>query len=365
MPPDTGASRADFRGFLADWVRPRIVGGRLPLDREVYVAAGRAGFYRSSYSADVGGHGDRRQTVAMLAELGNACLPGFSFWVHGEIFCHILLAHGSPAARHRYWAACLGGDLIGCIGLTEVSGGSSLTKLRTTAKATPAGYVVSGRKAFISLGGLADLMIVSARLGDDGGPSLFLVDMRSPGVSVDSVPNAFAMRELDMAHVSLVDVVVPPQNLLARNSVIPLIRSLTLERYICAVVAQGMLRCVVLDGVEYLKKHQVAGATLMTYQAVRFEASRHVAQMRAVESLVATATARYVAGKRIAPEAAAACKLQTVNALKEATGFVVSMHGARGVMGKDSKLNVLNDAFAQSIYGGTSEVMLEIIGNGL
>ena len=358
-------SREAFRRFIDEHVRPRIATGRVPLDREIYAALGRAGFYHSSHPTSAGGYADRHATLGALTELGESCLPGFSFWVHGEIFCSLLLNHAPPALRDRYGSACLAGDCIGCIGLTEAGGGSSLTAIAATAEETSAGYALSGHKRFVSLGGCADVMIASAKRAGEMAPSLYLVDLKTPGVTITAVRNSFAMRELDMAHVSLDNVPVPFDHVLVRNATFPLIRTLTLERFICSVIAQAMLRRVVAGAIDHLKRHRVGGAALMSYQTMRFEASRQVAQMRSVELLVADEAAKYLAGDRISPEAAATCKLQAVNALKEAAAFLVSIHGARGVVGDDAKLGLLNDAFAQATYGGTTEVMLELIGNAL
>lgn len=363
--PDLDDFRSGFRQFLEERVRPRDGPVLLPLGRDAYVEAGRRGFYLTSYPEDVGGFNDRRYTLALLHELGDFCVPGFSFWVHSEIFCQLLLRHATAELRERYLPACLLGDCIGSIALTEAGGGSSLTSIDTVAERTSTGYVLTGRKVFISLGSIADLMIVSARMSGENAPSLYLVDAKSPGLSITNMTNTFAMRELAMADVVLEGVRVPAEHTLTRNTVVPMIQSLTLERHICAVIAHAIFRRVLQDCAEHLKRHRVAGTPLVRHQGVRFEMGKYMAQLRALDALLSEQNVRYVEGRRLLPEAAAACKLQSVDALINAASFLVRMHGARGVVGDESKLWILNDAFAQSIYGGTNEILLEIIGSSL
>lgn len=211
-----------------------------PLCRDAYVEAGLRGFYRPSHSTDVGGLADRRYSLRLFQELGDIC-PAFTFWIHSEVFCGLLLSEAPKAIIARYGARCVKGELLGCMALTESSGGSAMDQLSTTATKHSDGYTLRGMKAWVSLGGVADLALVSARDVETASVGLYLVDLKAEGVSVRPIKNRYAMRELDIAAVTFEDVFVPRDHRINERATLTLLKALSLERFICSVVATAAL----------------------------------------------------------------------------------------------------------------------------
>lgn len=358
MPGPTEVEQAAYKLFCEARSVSSARGCEL-LGREWYRRAGEMGLYGAGFPPALGGSGDRRDALKVMESLGAALLPGFAYWVHSHIACGLLIAIDDPSINVNVLEPARLGETIGCICLTE-SRGSDLLNPKTVLVSDGAGYTMKGRKQFVSLGNLADFLIVSARQ-PDGSVSLALVDDRLHQLRREPVVNEFAMRELDMATVYFDHVELPKSAVLRVDPTLALLKVLTLERFICSVVAHRSMT-VVCNLIASELEHSVSDAPrLVEFQALRMAAAQIMVRHGFLEQGLLSQKQRYCSGARLDPGWIAGCKFESTSALLAATSFLVELQAARGVTGSAPALKLLNDAYAQSVYGGTTNVMLELL----
>ncbi|GAA4672857.1 acyl-CoA dehydrogenase family protein [Gordonia humi] len=366
--------RASFRRFLESSVVQAYpqweADGVFP--REVFTQAGAHGFLGTAIDEEYGGGGvdDFRFNAVIAEEVARAGVMSFGINLHNDICVPYFLRYADADQRARWLPGLASGELIAAIAMTEPGTGSDLAGIATTAVRDGDDFVINGSKTFISNGINADLVIVAARTATDGdrhgGLSLIVVERDTPGFTRGRNLDKIGMHAQDTAELFFADARVPATNLLGElgGGFTALVSNLPQERLTIAVAStEAAVRAVELAR-EYVTERTAFGRPLSANQNTRFTLADVHVQAQVVRSFVDDCLRAHAEGTLSADRAAMA-KL----AATEAQGVVVDkclqMFGGYGYMAEYPISRAYVDARVQRIYGGTSEIMREIIGKSM
>jgi acyl-CoA dehydrogenase len=341
------------------------------VDRRAWEKAGELGLLLADIPGEYGGGGGNFAHVATVTEeLTYAGDFGFGLAVH-SIVSNYLLHKGTEAQKRKYLPELASGRMIGAIAMTEPNAGSDLQSVRTRAELRDGHYVINGSKIFISNGSMADLIIVVAKTDANArakGMSLLLLETRdAPGFKVGRVLDKLGQKSADTSELFFDDVRVPAANLLGEaegQGFFQLVEELPYERTLCAVSAVASIETALRLTLDYTRGRQAFGKPLFELQNTRFKLAEVKAQALAGRVLVDRCIERLIEGTMDADTAAAA-KLWTTEALGKVVDECLQLHGGYGYMMEYPITRLYADARVQRIYGGTSEIMKEIIARSL
>ncbi|HZG07183.1 MAG TPA: acyl-CoA dehydrogenase family protein [Streptomyces sp.] len=370
------AFRQLVRTFIAKEIEPHYARWEADgvADRSVWHAAGAAGLLGMDMPEEYGGGGnpDYRFQVILAEELARAgtyapCLP-----LHNEIVGPYLRTLTTDGQKARWLPGFCDGSLVTAIAITEPDAGSDIQGMRTTAVRTDGGWVLNGRKTFISNGHSADLYLVVARTPDEPGPargvsaSIFAVEPHRAGFTRGRKLDKIGMTALDTAELFFQDVVVPGENLLGRTgrAFAYLMRNLTQERMWIAVSALAAAERVFADTLEYVRERSVFGQPVGRHQYNRFVLAELATSLAVARSHCDRAVLAHTEG-RLGSEEAAMAKWWNTELCQTVVNRCLQLHGGYGVMREFPIARAYLDTRVQTIYGGTTEVMKEIIGHSL
>ncbi len=354
----------------AEWEAAGIV------DRRIWSQAGATGLLGFEVPEEFGGAGirDFRYNAILSEEIAATGSVGVGFTLHNDVTLPYLLALANDEQKARWLPGIVSGELITAIAMTEPSTGSDLQSIRTSAvPVDPAtggdGWIVNGSKTFITNGIHSDLVIVAAKT-DPGaghrGMSLLVVERGMAGFERGRNLAKAGLHSQDTAELFFADVHVPRSNLLGEEGkgFGYLMQNLPQERLSIAVAAvAGMERAVELT-TSYAKARSAFGKPIGAFQASRFTLAEMVTKTRAARSYIDQCTLALNAGDLTADEAAGA-KYWTTDLLAEVTDAAVQLHGGYGYMDEYEVSRLWRDARVTRIYGGTNEIMKEIVGRAL
>jgi acyl-CoA dehydrogenase len=347
------------------WAQQRCV------DREYWTAAGRAGLLCLGIPEEYGGGGGTFAHEAVLVE--EQAAAGDDAWgnsVHSVIVAPYLLHYGTEEQKRRWLPRMASGDLVGAIAMTEPGAGSDLQALRTTARRDGDHYVVNGSKTFITNGTLADLVIVVVRTGEPGGAGLSLLVVETAGLegfSRGRVLEKLGMHGQDTRELFFSDVRVPAENVLGGTegqAFRQLLEQLGPERLIIAASAAKGCELGVGLAVAYAKERAAFGRELMKFQNTRFVLAECATEARAVRTLVDHAIELHLRGELDAATAAMAKWYATEKQFAIADRCL-QLFGGYGYMVEYPISRLFAAARVQRIYGGTTEIMKELISRTL
>jgi alkylation response protein AidB-like acyl-CoA dehydrogenase len=349
----------------AEWEAAGIV------DRLIWKQAGSSGLLGFEVPEEFGGSGvkDFRYNAIIAEEVAATGSVGVGFTLHNDIVAPYLLSLGTEEQKARWLPGFVSGELITAIAMTEPSTGSDLGSIRTTARPDGDGFVVNGSKTFITNGIHSDLVIVAAKTDPEAGHrgmSLLMLERGMPGFERGRNLAKAGMHSQDTAELFFSDVKVPRANLLGEEGrgFSYLMTNLPQERLSIAVAAvAGMQRAVDLT-VAYAKERTAFGAPIGTFQASRFTLAEMVTKTRAAQSYLDQCILALNAGELTADEAAG-IKYWTTDLLAEVVDAAVQLHGGYGYMDEYEISRLWRDARVTRIYGGTNEIMKEIVGRAL
>lgn len=339
--------------------------------KQMWNEAGAAGLFKGAGNIEFGGFGDRQYSLIVMEELGKHLLLDIPFWLQADVILHFVQQYGSSLQKHKYLQPLINGDKIGAFCLTEEHGGSDINLIR--AKATPAeqGYVLTGVKKFITSASIADFFLVVARLEEKGenGLAIFLLERDREGITVAPIENRRAMQALDLGEVHFNKIQVTREDLLGglRHASLAILRGLSVERFANAVLCQEMCEVLMREGVEWARKRNNGRESIMSFQFVSYSFAEHEANSRLTAAFVDTLKQLYLKEKRLQHQDVAIAKYKSISHLIQISTFLAKLFGARTVTGDITNLDILrvhNDAVAQSIAGGTEEIMKKIISEG-
>ncbi len=348
---------------LARWEEEGIV------DRAFWLACGEAGLLCPTVPEADGGLGlDFRYNAIIdeeIAYAGSAAGIGLQSDIIADYICN----YGSDEQRARWLPKLISGEVITAIAMTEPGTGSDLQAIRTTARRDGDDYIVSGSKTYITNGQNADLVIVVARTGDTGrgkGISLILVEADRAGFARGRNLDKIGQHSADTSELFFEDVRVPATNLLGSEGAgfAYLMSQLPQERLSIAVAAQAAAQRAFDEAVRFTKDRKAFGQAVFDFQNTRFALADLKTQLQVGWAHLDWCLERHVAGELDAAQASAA-KLFHTELQWKVCDVALQLHGGAGYMNEYAIAQMWRDARVTRIFGGTSEIMKEIIGRGL
>ena len=332
--------------------------------------AAQAGLLQTGFPGVLGGVGDLLDTVVVTHALvmGGTC-PGA---VVGLGAHHLALppivSMGTDAQKARFVSPVLRGQKQAALALTEPSGGSDLSQLRTRAERTSGGYRLNGQKKFISCGGQADQITLLARTSDDprGGFSLFVVERGMPGFRVTEALETTAWRASGTAALAFEDLFVPEENRIGPEGagLLCLMRNLHTERVLLAAQACGIAELALDCTVAHAQGRLVSGQPLSQHQATRQTLATMATDVFAAKALTFQVARQLNAGGWAGAQVSMAKNFSAVVAQRN-TAAAVQLHGGIGCIEDSLPARLHRDARVLTIAGGPFEVMNETIADGL
>lgn len=341
-------------------------------DREVWHKAGRMGLLCVSMPEAYGGGGGTFAHEAIVAaEQARAMVYGFSNNVHSAILAHYILNYGTEAQKQRWLPKMATGELVGAIAMSEPGAGSDLKSVRTTAVRDGDAYVVNGSKTFITNGLHADLICVVAKTDPHAGSrgvSLIMVETRDlPGFRRGRLLEKLGQKSLDTAELFFDGVRVPAANLLGEaegRGFTQLMQQLPRERLLIAVGAVATMRRAIDETVAYTRTRQVFGQPLVDMQNTRFKLAECETVATIAARFVDDCITRQLEGV-LDLSTAAMAKWWTTQMNCQVIDECLQLHGGYGYMLEYPIARMYADARVGKIYGGSNEIMKEIIARGM
>ncbi|WP_448585620.1 acyl-CoA dehydrogenase family protein [Thermaurantiacus sp.] len=365
------AFRDEVRKFFAKELTPHLDRWEEQgiVDRSFWTACGRAGILCPNVPEQYGGLGlDFGYNAVIdeeLAYLGSSA----GITLQNDITAEYLVAYGSEEQKRKYLPAMIRGECITAIAMTEPGAGSDLQGIRTTARRDGNHYVLNGSKTYITNGQNADLIIVVAKTDPEKGAkgtSLILVDADTPGFARGRNLDKIGQNSADTSELFFEDCRVPITNCLGEENkgFVYLMSQLPQERLGIAISAMGAAQRAFDETVAFTRERKAFGKSVLDFQNTRFVLADLRAKLQVGWAHLDWAIKRHIEGKLDAAEGAAA-KLWHTELQWEVMDACLQLHGGAGYMNEYPIARLWRDARVQRIYGGTSEIMREVIGRTL
>lgn len=370
---DHEAFRDSFRRFVEKEIAPHHEAWEEQgyVDRAVWSKAGENGFLCMTLPEAFGGsEADKLYSVVQMEEIARTGFTGIGFGLHSEIVAPYILHYGTEAQKQKYLPKLATGEMVGAIAMSEPAAGSDLQGVKSTAiKQADGSYLLNGSKTFITNGWHADLVIVVAKTDPAAGAkgtSLLLVERGMPGFEKGKRLKKLGMKAQDTSELFFDNVKVPAENLLGGEGkgFICLMEQLPWERLQIAIGAVAAAQAAIDWTVTYTKDRKVFGQAVAAFQNTRYKLAELQTEVQ---------VARVFVDK--------CCELVNVDQLDTATASMakywcsdlqckvmdecVQLFGGYGYMWEYPITRAYADARVQRIYGGTNEIMKEVISRAM
>lgn len=365
--------RALCREFLAReavpfhdaWEKDGIV------DREVWRKAGAAGLLGMDVGEEYGGGGQRDfrfNTVLSEEVVASGCV-GLGFGLHNDVVAPYLTELTTEAQRERWLPGFCSGDIVTAIAMSEPGAGSDLAGVRTSAVRDGDSWVLNGQKTFITNGDMADLVVVVAKTAPDQGAhgvSLIAVERGTAGFSRGRRLEKVGLKANDTAELFFDDCRVPAGNLIGteNHGFYHLMANLPRERLSIAVAAVAACERLMEITLEYARDREAFGRPIGKFQHNRFLLAELDTEVTIARTFLNHCVREFDAGRLTVVDAAKA-KWWTTELQNRVADRCVQLHGGYGYMMEYPVAKAWVNSRVQTIYGGTTEIMKEIIGRGL
>jgi len=341
------------------------------VDRSTWRQVGEAGFLLMDVPTEYGGGGgDFRHEAVLYEECNRRGLSGFGQGVH-SIAAHYVLNYGTEEQKQRWLPRMASGELIGAIAMTEPGAGSDLKGIRTRAVREGGEYVVNGSKIFITNGSIATILMLVVRTdpGDRSrGLSILMVETENlPGYRVGRVLDKMGMTAQDTSELYFEDVRVPADCLLGGEEgrgMHMLMGDLPYERLTIALGGVAAMEGAYAETVRYVKERQAFGQKIADFQNTRFKLAEVATHVRVARVFVDRCIEQLVKGE-LDTETAAMAKWWITDIQQQAMDECVQLHGGYGYMNEYLVCRMFADSRVQRIYGGTNEIMKELISRAI
>ncbi|MEV8267430.1 acyl-CoA dehydrogenase family protein [Microbacterium sp. NPDC076911] len=342
------------------------------VDRETMLAAGESGLIGLSVPEEFGGAGmlqDYRFRTIVNEEVigaGAGSLAG-AFGIQDDLAVPYIVHMGTQEQKEKWLPRMATGEILGALAMTEPGAGSDLRGASTTAKKVDGGYIVNGAKTFISSGKTADIVVTFVKTGEGNRPdafSLLIIENGMEGFEHGKKLNKMGSHGHDTAELSFSDVFVPDENLISGKEgqgFIQLMMNLPLERLSIGIAAAAASQAGFAWTVEYTKSREAFGERIIDFQNTRFKLADISTTVDVMWAYLDRALLAYKDGKLTAEEAAKV-KFWTTEREWEILDQCVQLHGGYGYITEYPIAQALLDARVHRIYGGTNEIMREIVG---
>ncbi|MEV6751458.1 acyl-CoA dehydrogenase family protein [Streptomyces sp. NPDC051214] len=367
------AFRETVRTFLAkevlphyeEWEKDGIV------SRDAWLAAGKQGLLGLAVPEEYGGGGntDFRYSAVLAEEFTRAGAAGLALGLHNDIIGPYLTSLATEDQKRRWLPGFCSGEIITAIAMTEPGAGSDLQGIRTTATDQGDHWLLNGSKTFISNGILADLVIVVAKTSAEGGAkglSLLVVERGMDGFERGRNLDKIGQKSQDTAELFFNDVRVPKENLLGEldGAFIHLMTNLAQERMGIAVAGIAAAEHLLDITMTYVKEREAFGRPLSKLQHIRFEIAEMATECAVTRTFLDRCIVDHSNGELDAVHASMA-KWWATELQKRVADRCLQLHGGYGYMTEYRVAKAFTDGRIQTIYGGTTEIMKEIIGRSL
>ncbi|NMN94105.1 acyl-CoA dehydrogenase family protein [Antrihabitans stalactiti] len=371
--PEHDLFRESYRKFLEQHVAPNHDKWEEQhiVDRDVWLEAGKEGFLGMAVPEEYGGGGvkDFRYNAVITEETTKGRYSGLGFTLHNDVCAPYFIDLCNDEQKQRWLPGFASGELISAIAMTEPGTGSDLQGIKTRAVRDGDDWVINGSKTFITNGINSDLVIVVAKTDPDKGAqgfSLFVVERGMAGFERGRHLDKIGLVAQDTAELNFTDVRVPAANLLGQEGMgfIHLMQNLPQERLSIAVMAIAAMEASLETTIQYCRDRKAFGKPIGALQNTRFVLAELATETTIVRVFVDKCIELLNADKLTVQEAAMA-KMWSSEAQVKLIDRCLQLHGGYGYMKEYPIAKAYMDARVQTIYGGTTEIMKEIIGRGL
>jgi long-chain-acyl-CoA dehydrogenase len=367
---DVEAFRDLARSFLAKECAPNEErwGEQQHIDREVWNKAGELGLLCPSIpTAYGGGGGNFALEAVMMEEQTRTLSPSLGTSVHSTIVAHYINSYGTEEQKQRWLPKMASGELVGAVAMTEPGTGSDLQSIKTKAIRTGNDYTVDGSKTFITNGLLSNLIVVVAKTDPENaakGISLVVVETDElPGFSRGRLLKKIGQHGQDTAELFFDSVRVPAANLLGAEEgqgFVQLMRQLPQERLIIAVAAVAAIEEALTHTLRYTKDRHAFGKPVFNFQNTKFKLAEMATTAKIARVFLDDCIVKHLRGELDVATASMA-KWWTTQMQCDVADECLQLFGGYGYMQEYPIARMYTDSRIQKIYGGTNEIMKEII----
>lgn len=349
--------------FHAEWERQGVV------PKSVWRKAGQLGLLNTMLPEPYGAGGDFGHAAILVEEIARTGASGIGFPLHSDIAAPYINNYGTEEQKDRWLPKMARGELIGAIAMTEPGAGSDLKAVRTTAHRDGDAYIINGQKTFITNGINSEIVIVvaktSAELGAKG-ISLFIVEDGTPGFSKGQRLEKIGLLAQDTSELYFEDVRISTDNLLGQENqgFSYLMNELAQERLVIALRAATSIETFLQKTIEYTRDRKAFGQPILGFQNTRFKLAEAKAQAIMLRVFVDKCIALHLE-RSLSAELAAAAKLNATALQNRLLDEFLQLHGGYGYMTEYQIGRAWIDARVGRIYGGSDEIMKEIISRTL
>ncbi|MBA3546229.1 MAG: acyl-CoA dehydrogenase family protein [Nannocystis sp.] len=363
--------RKSLRAFFEREINPHVEQweeAQIFPAHEVFKKLGKEGYLGLTKPEEFGGAGlDYSYAIVLAEELGRIPSGGVSLaiGVQTDMCTPALARYGSDELRREWLAPSIAGDLVGCIGVSEVGSGSDVASLKTTARKDGDDYIINGGKMWITNGIQADWMCCLVNTSDDKAhknKSLIVVPMNTPGVERARKLHKLGMWSSDTAQVFFDDVRVPQRYRIGPEGAGFMLQMLQFqeERLWGAANSITAMDEAISETVKYTRDRKAFGKSILDNQVVHFRLAELTTEVECLRALVYRAAELFLSGKDVT-RLASMCKLKGGRLVREVSDSCIQYWGGMGYMWESKISRMFRDSRLASIGGGADEVMLSII----